>query len=235
MRDFKVSSILGLLFLAGCGVVHSGGSIESISSEGQVVGMRTGKEGLSATIGDSCLSADRQKICMGIHFVSYENSEGIAMADATEALKIVNTLNRLWGSCGISFQVEKYQSVNPVRYGLSFAEESQNEVDDIRRTFALPSNTLLAVTTGPWDTAVNAWTTMPGEGPYGAIMESGSVRYGDGIIYAHEFGHYLGLDHVSDSSDLMNPVIYTTSTKLEDQQCNTARQTAKAYWSEMLR
>lgn len=235
MRDFKVSFILGLLFLVGCGAAAPGEEIESISSEGQVVGMRTGKEGINAVIGDSCASADRQKICLGVHFVSYENPQGIAMADSTEAVKIVNTLNRLWGSCDILFQIDKYQSVNPVRYGLSFAEESQDEVDDIRRTFAVPSNTLLAVTTGPWDTAVNAWTTMPGEGPYGAVMESSSVRYGDGIIYAHEFGHYLGLDHVSDSADLMNPVIYTTSTKLEEKQCITARQTAAKYWSEMFR
>src|SRR2546423_719044 len=78
-------------------------------------------------------------------------------------------------------------------------------------------------------------TNMPGDGIYGAIMEASIVNYGNGVIYAHEFGHYLGLDHVGDTSDLMNAIVYTTSTKLTSGQCQAARDTASSYWSAMYR
>ncbi|MGZ3687401.1 MAG: matrixin family metalloprotease, partial [Bdellovibrionota bacterium] len=127
------------------------------------------------------------------------------------------------------------EQVDPTASGLSYGAASQNELNQIRQTYGKTADELLAVTTGPWGTAVNAWTNMPGDGIYGAIMEASIVTYGSGIIYAHEFGHYLGLDHVSDTSDLMNAVIYTTSSKLDSGQCQTAVDTANSYWKAMQR
>ena len=56
-----------------------------------------------------------------------------------------------------------------------------------------------------------------------------------GLIIAHELGHYLNLLHVSDSSALMNPVIYSSSKSLYSSQCNTARAAANYYWSRAQR
>jgi len=40
---------------------------------------------------------------------------------------------------------------------------------------------------------------------------------------AHELGHLLGLSHVNDENNLMNPVGVPTSFRLTNQQCTTAR------------
>lgn len=216
--------LLGASQFTGCGSGDSDRSWTSSNGEHKKV-----------VLGDSCVSSDLNKLCLGIHFVSYKNSQGQAVAGLSEVETIVRTMNDLWKECAIGFQVEEYQSIDPSQYGLSFGEESQQEVDKIRQTFATIPNELLAVTTGPWGTAVNAWTAMPGEGPYGAVMEASVVTYGKGIIYAHEFGHYLGLDHVSDQEGLMNPTIYPTSLNLDSSECDLARKTAKNYWPAMFR
>jgi hypothetical protein len=189
----------------------------------------------SSVIGDSCVSSDANKTCLAVHFVTYKDSSGTPVASTDQAIKIIRTMNQLWSQCNIGFEIEKYDAVDPTPSGLSYGAQSQNELNQIRDTYSQPSNELLGVTTGPWGTAVNAWTNMPGDGVYGAIMEASIVDYGGGIIYAHEFGHYLGLDHVSDTSNLMNPIIYTTSSALTSSLCQTAQDTAKSYWSAMIR
>jgi hypothetical protein len=189
----------------------------------------------SGLVTPSCVSSDSNHLCLAVQFVSYKDSNGTPVASQSQVNTIFATMNQLWSQCNIGFQVENYEQVDPTQSGLDYGANSQNQLDQIRTTYGTQSNMLLAVNTGPWGTAVNAWTNMPGSTPYGAIMEASIVDYGNGIIYAHEFGHYLGLDHVSDQSDLMNPVIYTTSTTLTSDQCTTARNAATSAWSAMLR
>lgn len=189
----------------------------------------------SGLVTPTCVSSDPNHICLAVHFVSYKDGNGTPVVNESQLNTILGTMNKLFGQCNIGFQVEKYEQVDPTASGLSYGANSQNELDQIRNTYGNPSNMLLGVNTGPWGTSVNAWTNMPGSGPYGAIMESSIVDYGDGIIHAHEFGHYLGLDHVSDQSDLMNPVIYNSSTTLTSDQCATARDAASNFWSAMVR
>lgn len=186
-------------------------------------------------VGDSCEGNSSGKTCLALHFVTYKDSSGTPTATQAQATTIVQTMNKLWSNCNIAFEIEKYEQVDPTAAGLSYGAQSQNELNSIRDTYGTVSNELLAVTTGPWGTAVNAWTNMPGDGVYGAIMEASIVTYGDGIIYAHEFGHYLGLDHVSDTSNLMNPIIYTSSTALTSSQCQAAQDTITSYWTAMIR
>lgn len=218
----------------------SGGDSESAT--GAPTASSGGNGGVTQTggnpnvaVGESCTSGDSNKICLAVHFVTYTDSSGTPTATQNQAATIIHEMNTLWSQCDIGFQIENYDPEDPTKYGLSYGAASQNELNQIRGQFSNPNDELLGVTTGPWGTTVNAWTAMPGESVYGAVMEASIVTYGNGIIYGHEFGHYLGLDHVSDTSNLMNPVIYTTSTTLTSSQCQTARDTANSYWSAMLR
>jgi hypothetical protein len=70
----------------------------------------------------------------------------------------------------------------------------------------------------------NAWTAMPGSSPSGTVIEGRVAAYPEMI--AHELGHYLNLEHVKDATDLMNPIIYRTSTRLSPDQCENVRKTA---------
>ena len=54
-------------------------------------------------------------------------------------------------------------------------------------------------------------------------------------LIAHELGHYLNLEHVSDQYNVMNPVVYGNSFNLTDDQCAEARATAISFWSNALR
>jgi hypothetical protein len=185
-------------------------------------------------VGASC-TGDSSKTCLSVHFVTYKDTNNVPTATTDQAATILQGMNRLYTQCGVAFQIDNYEAVDPTQSGLVYGAQSQNQLDKIRQTYQNPKNELLAVTTGPWGTAVNAWTNMPGQDLYGAIMEASIVTYGDGIIYAHEFGHYLGLDHVSDTSNLMNPVIYTSSTNLTSAQCQTVKDTINSYWTAMVR
>jgi hypothetical protein len=186
-------------------------------------------------VGESCQSGDTNHLCLALHFVAYKDPTGTPTANAGQAATIIHTMNQLWTQCDIGFEIEKYEAVDPTADSLAYGADAQNQLNQIRTAYEAPANELLAVTTGPWGTTVNAWTNMPGDGIYGAIMEDSIVGYGGGIIYAHEFGHYLGLDHVSDTSNLMNPIIYTTSTAINSGQCQTAKDTVHSFWAAMLR
>lgn len=236
-RSIRIIPALAPVILAAlissCGSGSAGASPDGVSPGGGS-NNSSSDGGSSNVVGESC-TGDSNKVCLAVHFVSYKDSSGNVAASTAEAANIIHTMNTIWSQCSIGFQIEKYDAVDPTQYGLSYGSNSQNQLNQIRQTFKSPTNELLGVTTGPWGTSVNAWTNMPGEGVYGAIMEASIVNYGGGIIYAHEFGHYLGLDHVSNTANLMNPVIYTTSNALTSSQCQAARQTAQSYWSAMLR
>jgi hypothetical protein len=232
---------ISLLALAACnGTEQAGAGDGSADASAQIPGTPDGKGGYTSptpstpAVGESCVSSDPNKICLAIHFVSY-TKDGKATATAAQASTIIHKMNQVFAQCNIGFQIQQYEQVDPVDYGLAYGSSSQNQTDTIRSTFQSPTDQLLAVTTGPWGTAVNAWTNMPGDNVYGAIMEASIVAYGDGIIYTHEFGHYLGLDHVSNSANLMNPVISPTSDDLSSSQCATAREVSQSYWSDMIR
>lgn len=236
----QLASILAfpLLALAACNAPEQAGAgdgSEVIAASGVPDGNGgfTGANPSAPAVGESCVAGDSDKICLAIRFVTYTNN-GVPAASATQAATIIRKMNSLFSQCNIGFQIQTYEQVNPSDYGLAYGSASQSQTDSIRGQFDV-SDRLLAVTTGPWGTAVNAWTNMPGDNVYGAIMEQSIVAYGDGIIYAHEFGHYLGLDHISDTGNLMSAVIYTSSSSLTSSQCSIARDVATSYWSKMIR
>lgn len=184
-----------------------------------------------AVAGPSCAGGKSDTLCIGVNYVSYTDS-GTPIADQALAVQDIQATNDIWKQCGIQFQIESYQAVDPAKYGLDPGAGAANQTDQIRNTFN-DGNTFLIVQTGYWGTVKNAWTNLPGSAPYGAVFESTVADYPQ--IVAHELGHYLGLDHVADPADVMDAIIYPDSTQLTPDQCELARSTATSFWSNMLR
>jgi hypothetical protein len=184
--------------------------------------------------GESCEGHDADTLCIGLKWVTYKNSAGNAVAGRDDATENLRVINNIWKQCGIAFQIETYQEVSPAESGLPYGGAAAEAQTNAAREAYGNDTQFLVVTTGAWGVTKNAWTASPGAPPYGAIME-GSISSGYGEIYAHELGHYLGLDHVGDSSDLMTPIIAHTSTNLDRDQCLNTRAVAQQFWPAMLR
>ena len=113
-------------------------------------------------------------------------------------------------------------------FGLAFPVQSPRDMKAFRKPFD-DSRYLVVINTQSWDHrkmgTSNAWTAMPGELPSGVVIEAPVASY-PGLV-AHELGHYLSLDHVSNSQNLMSPIIYGTSTFFTPEQCSQMRRTAQ--------
>lgn len=184
-----------------------------------------------------CHGDQSSLICLALKYVVYENSRGDEIIPLQEALENLVQINRLWAQCSIEFEIEEYLSVDADQYDLNFNTPTLSELSVIRNTFDDDKH-LLIVTTGSWSGslgagAANAWAAMPGSGLYGVVLEEPVGNYPN--IIAHELGHYLNLGHVSDSSNLMNPVIYQGSSRLTSSQCSAARSAINYYWQDSLR
>lgn len=227
------ASAFALIALSACGGGNGGaGSLGS-----QLLPNAYGAGDAPAS--PSCHSDDPNKICVGLKYVSYTDSSGKPVVSAADAAKNLTGINSEWAQCGVAFQIDQYQSVNPKDLGLTFNTANNDELDKIR-TALQDSNHMLVVTTGDWDrsgslgnTGANAWTSMPGAGPYGTVLEANVGTFAN--IIAHELGHYMGLDHVSDQSMLMNPTIYEGKLTISQDECKTVRDTVNSVWGAMKR
>ena len=188
--------------------------------------------GTKAALGDSCNSSDPKALCLGLRYVSYKDPDGRAVTSPELAASNILTVNSIYKTCGIQFQIDEYKAVDPITLGIAYGADSVNQLEQIRNTFGF-DDSLLVVQTGPWGTTKNAWTAMPGTGTYGAVLEASVADYPN--ILAHELGHYLNLDHVDDVSNLLDAIIYPNSTNLTSDQCETMRAAVTQYWGRMTR
>jgi len=210
---------------------------------------RHGIASMAESIGESCHSRDTfnsETLCLGIDYVTYR--EGLEQDKETEneILLQIEEVNRIWKVCEIQFQVDHHIPVDPAEHQ---ARDSVHDLDhriaefielnEIRKHFATDSE-LLVVLTGKWDRSgslgaqlANAWTTPPGDGLYGVIMERPMGMQPH--LLAHELGHYLGLTHADRASELMYPIIYPNSIAMTPEQCVSARTAIEKYWQKMLR
>lgn len=215
-----------MIALTGC----QGGGGSEPASAGMVGQVPAGG------VGPGCQGGD--KTCVALKYVVY-NVDGKAAVSPEQVTENLGKINANWAQCGIAFQVDKYEAINAEERSLTTNTADHSELDSIRKQLE-DDDTLLLVTTGKWNrsgslgnTGANAWASMPGENLYGVVMESSVGTFGN--IIAHELGHYLGLPHASNTSQLMNPVIYDTSTKLTEGECATAHETIAGYWTHMQR
>ncbi|MFL5814285.1 MAG: matrixin family metalloprotease [Bdellovibrionia bacterium] len=168
-------------------------------------------------------------ITMAVRVVGLQNSAGKTTLTQDSATKLLSDVSQSYAKagCNIQFKLESFTAVNPKDKGLEYNTSTMAELDKYRAAFD-DGKSMLIVDTGAWDSSMhpaNAWTAMPGETKMGAVFESSVADFYQ--IVGHELGHYLGLDHVDDSSNMMNPVIDDYSVKITPDQCNGMRQVAQ--------
>jgi hypothetical protein len=182
------------------------------------------------------LAASGDTMNIALKFVEFTDASGKPVLSQDEVKKAIVGINQLYSQCKIQFVLGEYVTADPAKYGLGFEQSSQGDMDKIRAPFDV-ANQLVVINTGAWNHgsmgSANAWTAMPGSSPSGAVLES--VVATDDNITAHELGHYLGLDHVNDQSQMMSPIIYSTSTYISPNECATMRQVAVSDRAQALR
>lgn len=193
----------------------------------------------SKVIGDSCVSSDPDQRCVALKYVADMGDDGEAVISRDQAIAVVRELNSIWRTCGVRFQIDEYVAAKARDRGLPHRARDMSDLDAIRSSHQ-DGRTLLVAVTETWDrggslggSGANAWTNMPGGNVHGAVLERPVSAYAN--IVAHELGHYLGLDHVHDPNDLMNPVIHESSNRLHPGQCETARAAVDSFWPETKR
>jgi hypothetical protein len=163
--------------------------------------------------------------------VAYTQNSVATITEAN-AITLVTGMNTVWSQCNIGFQLEDYETVDPTTKGLAYSPDWENDGDTIRKAFD-NSTEFLVVAVGPWSDATIAVTEMPGAGVYGTLVDSQYAT--NPLTVGHELGHYMGLYHVSDTTNLMNPYIGANTRTLTASQCATAKSTNTQYWKAMMR
>jgi hypothetical protein len=181
------------------------------------------------------VAAGTGTMTLALKFVEFtQGGKPVATQDTIN--KVVAGINQLYAQCNLKVKAEQVTQVDPAQYGLTYSESSMDVMEKIRTPFD-DAKYLVVTDTGAWDHAAmgpaNAWTAMPGQSPSGAVLES--LVADNGNITAHELGHYLNLDHVSDESNMMNPIIYDASTHITSAQCQEMRNTAATVRAQALR
>lgn len=179
---------------------------------------------------DDDMSRDPNHLTIALRFVNYVSDDGKPVITADQTKQLVHEMNQLYATCNLHVRVDDYQEIRPGDVGLKYNPSSMGELNPIRAKFD-DERYLVIVNTGSWNSAgglgadgANAWTTMPGSSPSGAVIEKDVAM--TSALVAHELGHYLNLDHAGSSSNLMSPVIYSSSKALSTSQCQQMRQAA---------
>jgi hypothetical protein len=188
----------------------------------------------------TCRSSDPEHLCLAVKWVAFKDpATGAPIMTEAEARETIDGVNRLWAQCKLGFSLERFQPVSSLEQGIRFRIRNYSDLTEIRENYQDPERLLVAFT-GPWDrkgslgdSGANAWTSMPGSGPYGAVLEGTVARNAN--LVAHELGHYLNLGHSTNELNLMNAVIYRRSIQLDPDLCSAARATAREHWVAMER
>jgi len=180
----------------------------------------------------ACTSTDPNHICIGLKLVSYTQS-GVDSITQAQALAMMAGVNQVWTQCNIGFQLEQYEAVDPTTQGLAYNTNWESDGDTVRRTFNDGTSFLVVAVGSLSGSTIAVSEEAGGASVYGTLVEK--LFATNPLTVGHELGHYQGLYHVSDSTNLMNPYIGANTEQLTSSQCDTARSTDYAEWQSMMR
>ena len=184
---------------------------------------------------ESCHSTDPNHICIGVKVVSFVKN-GKEVLNHDQAIALISRVSKVWNQCNIGFQLEDYKAADPTASGLSYEVDWYNDGDTVRNAYQDTSRFLMVAAgklTGSSNTTGVTWDAGTGDGFYGSLIDGAYAQ--DELTVAHEFGHYQGLYHVSDPSNLLYAYAEDYNHVLTSKQCATARSANYEYWQQMLR
>ena len=179
-----------------------------------------------------CENPGPDEQCLALKIVAYQLPSQDPTLTQIQAEAVVVGINRVWKPCGLGFSLERFEVVDPGAFKLNYSPDWRSESEQIRTLFR-DDTRFLVVAVGPWSQATIAVTQMPGVGPYGVLVEKDYAS--NPLTVGHELGHYMGLYHYRDTSNLMNPYIGSSTEGLTSGQCGIAPNTNQKTWPAMFR
>lgn len=165
---------------------------------------------------------------MAVKYVVLRPSGGASAAGPAisreEAETVFDKMSELWSPCNVRFVLEEFVTATAAELGVPYHPGGASDRYRLRQAFT-DSKRAVYIVTGKWDrerdpkdNGSNAFSSVPGDGPQGIVLESWVAK--SHRLLAHEFGHISGdLDDTDGDDDLMNHMVGIKNTKLSAEQC----------------
>lgn len=166
-----------------------------------------------------------ESLRVAVKYVALRPSSAAApVVSRDEVEKVLEQMSELWSACNVRFVLEEFLTPTAEEVNLPYHPSGAVDRYHLRKTFTDPARAVYIVT-GKWDRArdpndngSNAFSSVPGDGPQGIVLESWVAK--SHRLLAHEFGHISGdLDDTAGEDDLMNHMVGKKNTKLSQKQC----------------
>lgn len=206
-----------------------------------------------------CSKFNPETLCLGVKFVSSGiDDKSPPFISEEKAVHLLELASIIWKKpCNIQFQLDEYKAMDRKQLGgfervppdfLSLVEEEKK----IRLSLGSDSSLLVIQEWGPLYLPISNDSpefqffvahTEPGspEDQHGTFLFGTHspnpiihYNYINGVLLAHEFGHYLSLPHNPDSNNLMTAELLGP-IRLTQEQCQQARETVFRNFKKMLR
>lgn len=195
-----------------------------------------------ATSTSAAVAALVPKISIAVKFVALRPSQNGApqLASRQEVEQLVARMSKLWSPCNVSFVLEEFVEPRAEDLGLPYNPGTPSDRFLIRQRLSDQKRATYIITgkwnraRDPYDNGSNAFSSVPGDGPQGIVLEDWVSR--SHRLLSHEFGHLGGnLDDTSGPLDLMNHVVGAGNTQLSPEQCQQVVASIKQYNPDWLR